>query len=63
MKTIASQSILLKTFYRRYLQNIIKQKNGTDDNNNNIDDENISSMNNESATLDKLQLLVIPCQG
>ena len=37
--------------------------NGTDNSNNNIDDNNISSMNNESATLEKQPLLTLPYQG
>ena len=40
-----------------------KVTNGTDNSDNNIDDDNISSMNNESATLEKHLLLVIPYQG
>ena len=40
-----------------------KAINGTDNSNNNIDGNNISSMNNESETLEKHPLLVIPYQG
>ena len=40
-----------------------KVTNGTDNSDNNIDDDNISSMNNKSATLEKHLLLVIPYQG
>ena len=40
-----------------------KVTNGTDNSDNNIDDDNISSMNNESATLEKHLLLVIHYQG
>ena len=40
-----------------------KVTNGTDNSDNNIDDDNTSSMNNESATLEKHLLLVIPYQG
>ena len=37
--------------------------NGTDNSNNNIDENNISSMNNESVTLEKQPLLTLPYQG
>ena len=40
-----------------------KATNGTDNSNNNIDENNIFSMNNESVTLEKHPLLVIPYQG
>ena len=59
MKTIATQSMLLNKFYSKYLKNIIMQQS-TDNSNNNIDDHNISSMNNGSATLEKQSLLVHP---
>ena len=36
--------------------------NSTDNSNNNVDDHNISSMNNGSATLEKQLLPVPPCQ-
>ena len=64
MKTIATQNMLLSKFYKKYLKNIIKQQmNGTDNSNNNIYDNNRSSINNKSATLEKHLLLVIPYQG
>ena len=52
-------------FYREYLKNMVKKKerNGTDNSKNSIDEENISSMNNESVTLDKDPLLVTTYQG
>ena len=37
--------------------------NGTDNSNNNIDDGNISSMNTESATLEKQSLFALPYQS
>ena len=40
-----------------------KTTNGTDNSNRNIDDSNISSINDESVTLEKHPLLVIPYQG
>ena len=64
MKTIATRNMLLNKFYSKYLKNIIKQQmNGTDNSNNNIYDNNRSSINNKSATLEKHLLLVIPYQG
>ena len=39
-----------------------KTKNGADNSNNNIDDDNIFSINYELATLEKHPLLVITCQ-
>ena len=64
MKTVATQNMLLNKFYKKYLKNIIKQQmNGTDNSNNNIYDNNRSSINNKSATLEKHLLLVIPYQG
>ena len=62
IKTIASQSVI-----KQVLQQIFEEHNtatnGTDNSNNNIDDDNISYMNNESATLEKHPLLVISYQG
>ena len=40
-----------------------KGTNGTDNSNNNIDGDNISSMNNESVTLEKQPLFVLPYQA
>ena len=56
-----------KYVIKHVLQQISEQHNhktkGTDNSNNNIDDDNISSMNNESVTLEKQKLLVLPYQG
>ena len=56
-----------KYVIKHVLQQISEQHNnktnGTDNSNNNIDNDNISSMNNESVTLEKQQLLVLPYQG
>ena len=56
-----------KYVIKQVLQQISEQHNnktnGTDNSNNNIDGDNISSMNNESVTLEKQQLLVLPYQG
>ena len=52
---------------KQVLQQISEQHNnetnGTDNSNNNINGGNISSMNNESVTLEKQTLLVLPYQG
>ena len=52
---------------KQVLQQISEQHNnetnGTDNSNNNINGDNISSMNNESVTLEKQTLLVLPYQG
>ena len=56
-----------KYVVKQVLQQIYQQHNdetnGTDISNNNIDGDNISSMNNESVTLEKQPLLVLPYQG
>ena len=60
----------LKTLIERaylILQQISEQHNnetnGTDNSNKNVDGDNISSMKNESVTLEKQPLLVLPYQG
>ena len=60
MKKIATQNMLLNKFYSRYLKDIIETTNGTDNSNDNINNDNMSSVNNESVTLEKHPLLVIP---
>ena len=56
-----------KYVIKQVLQQISEEHNsatnGTDNNNNNIDEDNISSMNNESVTLEKQPLLVLSYQG
>ena len=55
-----------KYVIKQVLQQISEEHNatnGTDNSNNNIDDDSISSMNNESATLENQLLLVLPYQG
>ena len=55
-----------KYVIKQVLQQISEQHNnktnGTDNSNNNIDGDNISSMNNESVTLEKQPLFVLPYQ-
>ena len=63
MKTKATQNILLNKFYNTYLKDINETTNGTDNSNDNIDNDNMSSVNNESVTLAKHQILVISHHG
>ena len=62
MKTIATQNVI-KQVLQQISGELNKITNGTDNSNNNIDHDNISSMNNESVTLEKHLLLVTPYQG
>ena len=54
---------LIKQFVQEISEQDNNETNGTDNSNNNIDSDNISSMNNESVTLEKQPLLVLPYQG
>ena len=60
MKKLATQNMLLNKFYSRYLKGIIETTNGTDNSNDNINNDNMTSVNNESVTLEEQPLLVIP---
>ena len=54
---------LIKQFLQQISEQDNNETNGTDSSNNNIDGDNISSMNNESVTLEKQPLLVLPYQA
>ena len=53
----------IKQVFEQISEHNNNETNGTDNSNNNIDDDNISSINNELVTLEKLPLLVLPYQG